>query len=64
MSIKIKVSYQEEHEARLIMGLLKPIIPFFKVKKSEGTLTGKPIQKQEMRLVYPESAQRPLQRTA
>lgn len=37
MSIRIKVSYQEEHEARLIMGLLKPIIPLFKVKKSEGT---------------------------
>ncbi|MBQ7785912.1 MAG: hypothetical protein IJ381_07180 [Clostridia bacterium] len=37
MSIKIKVSYQEEHEAKLILGLLKPIIPLFKVKKSEGT---------------------------
>lgn len=36
MSIKIKVSYQDEQEARLIMGLLKPIIPLFKVKKSEG----------------------------
>lgn len=36
MAIKIKVSYQEEQEARLIMGLLKPIIPLFKVKKSEG----------------------------
>lgn len=36
MSIKIKVSYQEEQEASLIMGLLKPIIPLFKVKKSEG----------------------------
>jgi len=36
VSIKIKVSYQEEQEARLILGLLKPIIPLFKVKKSEG----------------------------
>ena len=36
MSIKIKVSYQEEQEASLIMGLLKPIIPLFKVKKSDG----------------------------
>lgn len=36
MSIKIKISYEDEQEARLIMGLLKPIIPRFKVKKSEG----------------------------
>lgn len=36
MSIKIKVSYQDEREARLILGLLKPIMPGFRVKKSEG----------------------------
>ena len=34
MSVKIKVSYSEEHEANLIMSLLKPILPMFKIKKS------------------------------
>lgn len=37
MSIKIKVSYEEEHEANLIISLLKPVLHCFKVKKSEGT---------------------------
>lgn len=36
MSLKIKVSYEREEEASLIMDLLKPIIDRFKVKKSEG----------------------------
>lgn len=37
MSIKIKVSYSEDHEASLILSLLKPILPMFKVKKSTGS---------------------------
>lgn len=35
--MKIKVSYNEEHEANLILSLLKPILPLFRVKKSTGT---------------------------
>lgn len=37
MSMKIKVSYTEEAEARLVARLLQPILDRFKVKKSEGT---------------------------
>ena len=37
MSLKIKVSYSEDHEANMILSLLKPILPLFKVKKSAGT---------------------------
>lgn len=37
MSMRIKVSYEREEEAKQIMTLLKPIIDCFKVKKSEGT---------------------------
>ena len=37
MSIKIKVSYEEEREANLILSLLKPVMHCFKVKKSAGT---------------------------
>lgn len=37
MSLKIKVSYSEDHEANLVLSLLKPILPLFKVKKSTGT---------------------------
>lgn len=37
MSMKIKVSYSEDHEANLVLSLLKPILPLFKVKKSTGT---------------------------
>lgn len=37
MSMKIKVSYSEDHEANMILSLLKPILPLFKVKKSTGT---------------------------
>lgn len=37
MSIKIKVSYTEEAEAQTILDLLKPVIGWFKVKKSTGT---------------------------
>lgn len=35
--MKIKISYEREEEASLIMELLKPIIDRFKVKKSTGT---------------------------
>ena len=34
--MKIKISYQDEEDARTILYLLKPIMPRFKVKKSEG----------------------------
>lgn len=37
MSMKIKVSYSEDHEANMVLSLLKPILPLFKVKKSTGT---------------------------
>lgn len=37
MSLKIKVSYESENEANLVLNLLKPILPLFKVKKSTGT---------------------------
>lgn len=38
MSLKIKVSYTDEAEARTIMMLLRPISHRFKVKKSTGTV--------------------------
>ena len=34
--MKIKVSYEEEQEAKLILHLLSPILDGFKVKKSEN----------------------------
>lgn len=37
MSMKIKVSYTDDHEAASIVTLLAPIIDRFKVKKSTGT---------------------------
>lgn len=37
MSLKIKVSYTEDAEEKLILTLLKPISSRFKVKKSTGT---------------------------
>ena len=37
MTMKIKISYETEEEARTILALLKPITGRFKVKKSEGT---------------------------
>lgn len=37
MSLKIKVSYTEEAEARAVIALLKPLMGRFKVKKSTGT---------------------------
>ena len=37
MSMKIKVSYEREEEASLVMDLLKPLLSRFKVKKSTGT---------------------------
>lgn len=37
MSMKIKVSYTEDTEERAIMGLLKPLLAVYKVKKSTGT---------------------------
>ena len=37
MSMKIKVSYTDDAEERAIMGLLKPLLPRYKVKKSTGT---------------------------
>lgn len=37
MSMKIKVSYEREEEASLIIDLLKPLLGRFKVKKSTGT---------------------------
>lgn len=37
MSLKIKVSYTEDAEAKLIMMLLKPISDRFKVKKGTRT---------------------------
>ena len=37
MSMKIKVSYTDDAEERAIMGLLKPLLDRFKVKKSTGT---------------------------
>ena len=35
--MKIKVSYTEDAEERAIMGLLKPLLAAYKVKKSTGT---------------------------
>lgn len=37
MSMKIKVSYEHEDEARQVTDLLKPLLDRFKVKKSVGT---------------------------
>lgn len=37
MSIKIRISYTEEPEAKVIMELLKPIQSLFKIKKTTGS---------------------------
>jgi hypothetical protein len=37
MAVKIKISYEQEEEAQAVMNLLRPVLPFFKVKKSEGS---------------------------
>lgn len=37
MSMKIKVSYEREEEAALIMELLRPVLSRFKARKSAGT---------------------------
>lgn len=36
MSMKIKVSYTNDAEASFVLALLRPLLDFFKVKKSEG----------------------------
>ena len=37
MAVKIKISYEQEEEAQAVLNLLRPVLPFFKVKKSEGS---------------------------
>lgn len=37
MSMKIKISYTDPVEEQAVMNLLKPLLNWFKVKKSDGT---------------------------
>ena len=41
MSLKIKISYEQEQEVSMVMRLLQPIVPLFKVKKSDGSASYK-----------------------